>query len=131
MIADTGPIVAWLNSQDQYHAWACKLPQQRSWLTLESCLAEAAWNLGAPRKVAQMVELGLLVVVPLDANDWQRVGELASRFADHEIDLVDFAVVRLSEKFPTEKVATVDREHFTVLRRFRRERLPLILPDQG
>jgi predicted nucleic acid-binding protein len=128
VIADTGPIIAWLNSEDQHHSWACELPQLRPWLTVESCLAEAAWNLGRPGKVAQLVELGFVVVVPLDAEDWQRVGELAARFADHEIDLVDFAVVRLSEKFRSEKIATVDREHFTILRRFRRERLPLILP---
>jgi predicted nucleic acid-binding protein len=128
MIADTGAIIAWLNREDQYHAWACELPQNQPWFTLESCLAEAAWNLGEPRKVAQLVELGFAVVVPLDGDDWRRVGELASRFADHEIDLVDFAVVRLSEKFRTEKIATVDREHFKILRRFRRERLPLLLP---
>lgn len=128
MIADTGPIVAWLNRQDEHHEWACGLPQNQPWLTVEGCLAEAAWNVGQPAKVAQLVELGLVIVIPLSAEDWRRVGELASRFADHEIDLVDFAVVRLSEKYRTEKVATVDRTHFNVLRRFRRERLPLLLP---
>jgi len=129
MIADTGPIIAWLNSEDQHHSWASKLPQSRPWLTLESCLAEAAWNLGQPTKVAQVVELGLVMVVPLDAEDWQRIAELAARFSDHDIDLVDFAVVRLSEKHRSEKVATVDREHFSILRRFRSERLPLLLPS--
>ena len=128
MIADTGPIIAWLNSEDQYHAWACELPQSQSWLTLESCLAEAAWNIGQPAKVAQLVELGMVIPVPLDAEDWRRIAELAARFADHDIDLVDFAVVRLSEKFRSEKIATVDREHFSILRRFRRQKLPLLLP---
>ena len=128
MIADTGPIIAWLNSEDQYHAWACELPQSQPWLTLESCLAEAAWNIGQPAKVAQLVELGMVIPVPLDAEDWRRIAELAARFADHDIDLVDFAVVRLSEKFRSEKIATVDREHFSILRRFRRQKLPLLLP---
>jgi len=128
MIADTGPIIAWLNCEDQHHAWSLQLPQTRPWLTVESCLAEAAWNLGHTAKVAQLVELGMVVVVPLDAEDWRRIAELAARFADHEIDLVDFAIVRLSEKFRTEKVATVDRDHFSILRRFRSERLPLLLP---
>jgi predicted nucleic acid-binding protein len=128
MIADTGPIIAWLNREDQHHSWATQLPQRRPWLTLECCLAEAAWNLGQPGKVAQLVELGLVVVVPLEADDWRRIVELSARFADHDIDLVDFAVVRLSEKFRSEKIATVDRDHFTILRRFRHERLPLILP---
>jgi predicted nucleic acid-binding protein len=129
MIADTGAIVAWLNGEDQYHPWACKLPQDKPWLTLESCLTEAAWNLGEPQKVAELQELGLLVVIPLNPEDWSRVAALAAKFSDHDIDLVDFAVVRLSEKFRTEKIATVDRSHFTILRRFQRERLPLILPD--
>ena len=129
MIADTGPIVAWLNSQDQYHPWAAELPTETPWLTLESCLAEAAWSLKQPGKVAQLVELGLVQPVALDSEDWARINEIASRFSDHEIDLVDFAVVRLSEKFRDEKIATVDREHFSILRRFRRERLPLMLPE--
>jgi predicted nucleic acid-binding protein len=129
VIADTGPIVAWLNREDEHHAWACELPLNRPWLTLESCLAEAAWNLSAPRRVADLVDSGLLTIVPLGAEDWRRVGELANRFADHDIDLVDFAIVRLSEKFRNEKIATVDRAHFSILRRFRSERLPLLLPD--
>jgi uncharacterized protein len=128
MIADTGPIIAWLNGEDEHHEWASALPQSRPWLTLESCLAEASWNLGQPGKVAQLVELGLVKIIPLTNEDWQRIAELSARFADHDIDLVDFAVVRLSEKFRSEKVATVDREHFTMLRRFRSERLPLLLP---
>jgi predicted nucleic acid-binding protein len=129
MIADTGPIIAWLNSDDEHHSWARSLDSLRPWLTLESCLAEAAWNTGNPRKVAELVELGLVAVVPLDLSDWQRVGHLAGKFADHDIDLVDFCIVRLSEKFRREKVATVDAEHFSILRRFQRQRLPLILPD--
>jgi predicted nucleic acid-binding protein len=128
MIADTGPIVAWLNKEDEHHAWACQLPQNQPWITLESCLAEAAWNLREPCRVAELVELGMVRVAPLDQEDWRRIGQLAARFADHEIDLVDFAVVRLSEKFRNEKIATVDRAHFTLLRRFRSERLPLVLP---
>ena len=128
MIADTGPIIAWLNADDQHHAWAVDLARFRPWFTLESCLAEAVWNLRHPRKVAALVELGLVVVAPLDAKDWVRIAELAVKFADHPIDLVDFAVVRLSEKFRREKIATVDEEHFSMLRRFRSERLPLWLP---
>jgi uncharacterized protein len=128
MIADTGPIIAWLNREDEHHKWAIGLPQTKPWLTLESCLAEAAWNLGQPGKVAQLVELGLVIPVPLEPEDWRRVTELAARFVDHDIDLVDFAIVRLSGKFRSEKIATVDRDHFTILRRFHRERLPLILP---
>jgi len=129
MIADTGPIVAWLNSEDQHHSWAQQFTVSRPWITLESCLAEAAWNLREPVKVAQLIELGLVVIAPLDARDWERIVEIASKYSDHDIDLVDFAVVRLSEKFRQEKIATVDREHFSLLRRFRGERLPLLLPD--
>ena len=82
MIADTGPIVAWLNREDQHHSWASALPRNRPWLTVESCLAEAAWNLRQPRRVAELVDLGMLEVVPLDAGDWRRIVELAARFAD-------------------------------------------------
>lgn len=128
MIADTGPIVAWLNTEDQYHEWSRSLMRFRPWLTLESCLAEAAWNLHNPARVAEIVELGLVEIVPLETDDWERIAQLARKFADHEIDLVDFSVVRLSEKLRRERIATVDREHFSILRRFERERLPLLLP---
>jgi predicted nucleic acid-binding protein len=129
VIADTGPIIAWLNSEDEHHDWSRGLTNQKPWITLESCLAEAAWNLKHPRRVAELIELGLVRIVSLDAEDWARVAEIAGKFADHDIDLTDFAVVRLSERYRVERIATVDKEHFSILRRFQRERLPLLLPD--
>ena len=132
MIADTGPLVAWLDRADPCHEWATSLERSHAfpWLTCEGCLAEAAYRLRAPEKVAALVVERAVEVIGFEVEDWRRIYGLAGKYADHAIDLVDFCIVRLSEKFPRQKVAVVDRRDFEVLRRFQRERLPLLLPPR-
>lgn len=46
------------------------------------------------------------------------------------MDVCDGSLVMLSEKFPRAKILTVDFRDFPVYRRFGREPLPLLMPEQ-
>lgn len=47
---------------------------------------------------------------------------------DEAMDAADASRVVLSEMYPEAKVITTDRADFTVCRRFRAQKLPLVFP---
>ena len=117
-IADTGFLVAFLNSRDEHHDWAVRLAEQvtEPLLTCEAVLTEAAWLLNNVHLVLEVVASGLVnVEFHLTANQ-ANLMELAARFADVQPDLCDLCVVRLSELFPEHCVITTDRRDFTAYR---------------
>ncbi len=62
-IADTGFLVAFVNREDRYHAWAVEVAEQVSepLLTCEAVLAEAAFHLRNALVVLAMVRDGLVL----------------------------------------------------------------------
>jgi predicted nucleic acid-binding protein len=131
-IADTGFLVAFLNAQDQHHAWAAGLAAQVSapLLTCEAVLIESAYLLGSASPVLAALTSGLVEVkFDLSANQ-EHLAELADRFGDRNPDLCDLCVVRMSELFPAHSVITTDRRDFAVYRRNKRDVIPTILPPE-
>ena len=64
-LVDAGPLIGWLNTSDQWHAWSCSvLSKVRGPLhTSEIILGEACWNLGGNTRPAH----ALLTLVRLGA----------------------------------------------------------------
>jgi predicted nucleic acid-binding protein len=134
VLADTGPIVAFLNRRDRHHAWAVEtLAELRPpLLTCEAVLSEAAYLVrglpGGGERVVELVRRGVLEV----AFDLQReatgVARLLRRYASLPMDLADACVVRLSELHSDSSVLTVDSEFRDVYRRNGRQVIPALLP---
>ena len=131
-IADTGFLVAFLNSHDEHHAWAVGLARQvaEPLLTCESVLTEAAYLLNNPPLVMEALASGLVEVEFSLAANRAHLEELAARFADQQPDLCDLCVVRMSELFPGHHVITTDRRDFAVYRRNKRDAIPTIFPPE-
>ncbi len=131
-IADTGPLVGWINRRDQWHDWSvatlARLPPPL--LTCESVIAEAAWHLGRSREAVDrlygLVEAGALRVIALLPDHIEHLRALSAKYA--RMDFCDAAVVRLSEIFPRATVLTTDVEDFSLYRRFHNKPLPLRHP---
>lgn len=130
VIADTGLLIALLNRGDAHHAWAAQLTQQVDLpiITCEPVITEAAWHLKDSARLLELIEEDVVRLAFDLKKEISGLTALNKRFRDRSPDLADLCVVRLSEMFPTYKVATVDVRDFTVYRRFGKQSLPLLTP---
>jgi len=131
-ISDTGPLVAWINSRDQWHEWSASVlePLTPPLITCEAVIAEAAWQLSRSRaavdRLCGLVDVGALRVVDLLPEHMPHLRAFLAKYP--QMDFCDAAVVRLSEIYPQAKVITTDSAHFSIYRRFGNKPLPLVHP---
>lgn len=133
-LLDTGPLVAFLNRNDQWHAWAKgqmgALPPPL--LTCEPVLTEACFliqrNGGQPAEVLKKVQAGVLAVALDLQTEAAALEALMRRYEDTPMSLADACLVRLSELHTDCQVFTLDRD-FRRYRRHGRQVIPLVTPD--
>jgi predicted nucleic acid-binding protein len=83
--------------------------------------------LAAQNHLLAAVSRGGLQVVDLLPEDYSRIAELNTRYADLPGDFADLTLVTISERLEIAEILTLDSD-FDVYRRFRREpfcRVPL------
>lgn len=131
-LCDTGPLVAYLNRNDQYHKWAVALFQQlRPPLLLsEAILTETIYFLredGLPLdSLFQLMDRDLLRIdFDLRAHR-SRVKALLSRY--ERMDLADATLVVMSELYERSQVLTIDRRDFSTYRKHDRKTIDFIAP---
>lgn len=75
-------------------------------------------RLGSDAEVRFLGDLaaGDFVVESPGAQDWLRIAELVHLYQDLPLGSVDASVVALCERLGIERVATLDRRHFSVVR---------------
>jgi predicted nucleic acid-binding protein len=133
-ICDTGPLVAYLNRNDPYHAWAVALMKQirPPMLTCEAVLTEAAYFLREDRvevdPLFQLLERGALRLDFEMSTHWPRMRTLMARYK--QMDLADAAIVAMSESHSRSQVLTVDRRDFSVYRRNDRQAINFVAPSR-
>jgi len=131
-LVDAGPLISWLNATDQWHAWSvATLSKVRGPLhTSEIVLGEACWNLGGNTGPAHalltLVRRGAIQLLHPWPDHLERSQQLMIKYP--AMDAGDASLVVLSELFPRAAVITTDRCDFTVYRRFRSQKLPVIHP---
>lgn len=134
IIADTGPLVAYLDRSDQHHAWAKEVMDTltKPLLTCDAVLAEVTFLLQrggiAAALPMQMIERGVLQSRFDTGSEAHALRTLLERYEDVPMSLADACVVRLSELHSRAQVWTTDSD-FTVYRRNRRSLIPLIMPQ--
>lgn len=132
-IADTGLIVGVLMHNDRHHSWAIQaLRLHAPFYVCEAVIGEAASFCPDPIGVLELLTRGELVLDPafVLAEELPRILALATKYADHPMDLADACVVRMSELARHCKVWTVDRGDFSAYRRHGRERIPCEFPPE-
>ena len=131
-ICDTGPLVAYLNRNDPYHAWSVALMKQLAppLLTCEPVLTEAAYFLRADgvsvAPLFALLERGALRLELSLSSHWPRARALMARY--DRMDLADAAIVVMSELHANCRVLTVDRKDFSVYRRHDRRTIDFMAP---
>ena len=133
VLADTGPLVAFLDRNDPGHAWACAQFQRFTApvLTCEAVLSEAAHltihiDPGARRLIDLLRADGLRLA--FDLNDHlEAVAALLAKYHDVPMSLADACLVRMSELHDGARIFTIDSD-FKLYRRHSRQAIPLIYP---
>lgn len=123
LILDTGPIVALLDADDPDHDRCVALAGvQRDLVIPTTVLTEVDhWvrkRLGtkAWRVFVEDVARGAYRLEQVTVADVVRAAELETRYEDLRLGLVDASVVAVCERLGEEKVATLDRRHFSIVR---------------
>ncbi|MBI2327102.1 pilus assembly protein [Candidatus Curtissbacteria bacterium] len=128
-ILDTGPLVALINLQDNYHNWTLQILERLSpplW-TCEAVITEASYLTGKGQAILSMLSEGNLQIGLSLAEQSEAVAKLLAHYKDR-MDLADACLVRMSELFRNCQVFTLDKRDFSFYRRNGREVIPLLAP---
>lgn len=131
-ICDTGPLIAYLNRNDPFHAWAVAVMAQvrPPLLTCEAVLTEAAYFLRDDGlDVDPLFVLLERNILQLDFDlraHWPRLRTLMARYG--RMDLADACIVAMTERHRECRVLTVDRKDFATYRRNDRQVIDFTAP---
>jgi predicted nucleic acid-binding protein len=133
VLLDTGPLVGYLNREDQHHDWAvsCWSSLYDPLWTCESVLSEALCLLQSegtnPEILYALIERGI-VRLGFDVEQHRAdIFRLLRKYADTPMSLADASLVRMAELTNDCQVFTSDKD-FLHYRRRGRHVIPLLSP---
>jgi uncharacterized protein len=123
-IVDTGPLLATADRADKDHVACRELLEndEGPLVTTAMVIAAAVYlidrQLGAKAEASLYASIteGQIEVADLDINDWQRIQDLVTTYADLRLGGTDASVIALAERRGTSRIATLNRRHFAVVR---------------
>lgn len=122
-LADTGFIVALIDSQDSHH-WEVKniYLQQQKIIVPQSVLAEVAYLLGCNAGISSVIQFLRLLktsrfeLMALTEEDISRIGDILAEYQDSRVDFVDASVMAMAERLNLTIILTLDRRDFSLYR---------------
>ena len=122
VLVDTGPLVALLDRSDPDHV-ACQETLSSlndSMVSVWPVITEAMYMLRAywqaQEALWEMIEIGVVELLPLGSDDVARMKELMRKYRDPPMDLADAALVRVAERERLRRIFTLDRRDFQIYR---------------
>ena len=134
-IADTGPLVAFLDRGERNHVWAVERVRElvAPLLVCEPVLAESMHLLARLPKAQDallgLLEKGALRIAFQVAEHVPELRALRRKYRDRPMSLADACIVRMAERNERHPVFTLDSD-FSVYRKHGREALELIDPSR-
>ena len=133
-ILDTGPLVALLDADEEFHPWAVATIRgfRAPLATCEPVLAEALYLLRASPeaqdKVLEWIGRGTLSIPFEVAAECAAVRRLMKKYRDVPMSLADACIVRMAESLGDHAVCTLDSD-FRVYRKDGGAAIPLAIPE--
>ncbi|NBD18928.1 MAG: PIN domain-containing protein [Cyanobacteria bacterium] len=133
-IVDTGFLVAFLNSTEQYHSWVKKqlnnIPSPL--ITCEPVITETCFLLSTINKGEEIVfkllsQEKIKISFRLD-QELESVRQLMEKYCSVPMSLADACLVRMSEIYSNSVVFTLDSD-FRIYRKNKKQMINLIIPD--
>jgi len=118
VILDTGPLVAIIHGDDQYHAWSTEQVAEIAppLLTCEAVLSEAYFLLkGVPNGRPSLISLILSGMVQLRfslTGEIEPVTKLLHRYDNVPMSFADACLVRMSEQISGATLLTTDSDFY-------------------
>ncbi|MGH2426665.1 MAG: type II toxin-antitoxin system VapC family toxin [bacterium] len=134
VIADTGPLVAFLDRAERHHGWVVQRVAEfeAPLLVCEPVLAEAMFLLvrlpKAQDALWELLENGALRIALRIEEHLSILRALHRKYRDRPMSLADACIVRMAELYEDHAVFTLDSD-FLVYRKHGREPLTLIHPS--
>ncbi len=120
LLVDTGFLVAYAKKHDFLHLKADRfLSKYRGALySVSAVIVETCFHLDsvAKRHLLEWVEEGSLAIVEVPVSAYGELSRTIGKYADHNLDFTDAALLWLAEKSGIRKILTTDRRDFHVFR---------------
>jgi uncharacterized protein len=121
VVVDTGPIIAFFDTRDAYHARAVEFMQgtRAKLLTSMAAITEAMYvsdeSLITQKNLLAWIRRGGLTLIEPEGGDFDRIAELMDKYANLPMDFTDAVLVALCERLGIHHIASVDRD-FSIYR---------------
>lgn len=124
LVCDTSGLLAFFDAHDAHHAavTGCIHAEPGPFIVSPYVVAELdhllATRHGVRAELAALEELagGAWELAGIGPNDLRAAGEVIERYEDQAIGAADASLVVLAGRYRTNRVLTLDRRHFSVLR---------------
>ena len=126
ILIDSGILIAYYSAADNYHLQVCRFLEgcTSQLITTHSCITEVMWLLSSNWRTQNefLLDLAkeLYECVPLLPQDFTRIAELNTQYADLPGDFADLSLIAISERLNIEAIATLDSD-FDIYRRYRKQ----------
>jgi hypothetical protein len=132
ILIDTGPLIAILSREDEYHD-SCVTALRHMPGPLLSCwpvITEAAWLLRkssyAIQQLLRSINGGFVELLPLAGTESGAIVGLMKRYEDIHPQLADAVLVYLANREKIDTIFTLDRRDFSIYRSGRRRRFRIV-----
>jgi uncharacterized protein len=124
LICDTSGLLAYFDASDANNAQIAAVIEAETgpFVVSPYVVAELDYLLATrravPAELAALTELssGAWDLATFDASDLRRACAVAERYQDQEIGVADASLVVLADRYRTDRLLTLDRRHFHVVR---------------
>jgi uncharacterized protein len=126
LLVDSGILFAYYSASDRYHQQVSSFFESCTsrLITTPSCITEVMWLLNASWRTQNEFLLDvakeIYECVPLLTEDFLRIAELNTQYADLPGDFADLSLIAISERLNISAIATLDSD-FDVYRRYRKQ----------
>ncbi len=122
VLADTSGIIALLDKDDRHHGAAIEVLKTYAITIPATILPEVDYlsskYLGEPVARAFLQDLTdeYFDFLPVDVSDLQQALRVMTRYQGVPLGLVDASLVALAERYQIQKILTLDRRHFSLIK---------------
>jgi hypothetical protein len=135
ILIDTGPIVAFFDKDDRYHARCIEIlkeirePLVTTWPILTECFYLLNFSWEVQDSLWLFIQRGGIEIYPLEKELLIRCRELMKQYRDLSMDLADATLMALADVFGISKIFTLDHKDFSIYR-FKQKRRFTLIPSK-